>query len=76
MRKRIVRPDQVDGGSGGGDWLDLEERAEVEITSEDPDHPIESALLPGGGTGWRAAEPGPQTLRLLFSRRNRCDASG
>jgi hypothetical protein len=46
--------------------LDLEPLAEVEITSEDVDHPIESALIPGISSGWRAAEPGEQTIRLWF----------
>ena len=44
----------------------MEGLAEVEITSEDADHPIESALLPGRASGWRAAGPGKQTIRLLF----------
>jgi hypothetical protein len=48
--------------------LDLEDLAEVEITSEDPAHPIESALLPGGTSGWRAAGPGEQTIQLLFAQ--------
>ena len=47
-------------------WLDLERLAQVEITSEDADYPIESALIPGTGSGWRAAQPGEQTIRLLF----------
>jgi len=47
--------------------LPLEDLAEVEITSEDAAHPIESALLPGGSPGWRAAGPGTQTIRLLFT---------
>ena len=45
----------------------MEELAEVEITSEDAAHPIESALLPGRASGWRAAGPGKQTIRLLFT---------
>lgn len=49
-------------------WLSLEPLAEVEITSEDPANPIEAALLPGTGAGWRAAAPGPQTIRLRFDR--------
>jgi hypothetical protein len=51
-----------------GDWLNLEDLAEVEISSEDAAHPIESALVPGGGSGWRAAVPGKQTIRLLFAQ--------
>ena len=47
-------------------WLDLESLARVEATSEDPAHPLEAALLPGGQAGWRAAQPGEQTLRILF----------
>jgi hypothetical protein len=44
----------------------------VEITSEDPAHPIESALvLNAGGFGWRAATAGEQTLRIRFDRPQR-----
>jgi hypothetical protein len=50
------------------DWLPLEELAEVEITSENTAHPIEAALVAGGGSGWRAETPGKQTIRLLFAR--------
>jgi hypothetical protein len=32
-------------------WLDLEEVAKVEVTSEDPSFPLESALLSGKGPG-------------------------
>jgi hypothetical protein len=38
----------------------------VEVTSEDAAHPIESALIPSAGSGWRAGRPGQQTVRLLF----------
>jgi hypothetical protein len=47
-------------------WIDLEAEAEVEVTSEDAAHPIEAALLPGGGSGWRAGKPGTQTIRIRF----------
>jgi hypothetical protein len=69
MRKRII-PSAAGEGSppSGADWLDLEDLAEVEITSEDPAHPVESALLPGGTSGWRASGPGEQTLRLHFDQ--------
>ena len=68
MRKRIIGRSQQDASLLDQDWLDVERLADVEITSEDPEHPIESALLPQGGSGWRAAEPGRQTIRLLFAR--------
>lgn len=47
-------------------WIDLEKEARVELTSEDPDFPIEAALIPEGGDGWRAAKPGRQLIRLRF----------
>jgi hypothetical protein len=71
MRKRIIVPREQETASFEGDWLDLESLAEVEVTSEDSAHPIEAALLPGHGSGWRAAAPGKQTIRLLFTRPQR-----
>ena len=66
MRKSII-PDASDPTPAEEDaWLDVATLARVEITSEDASHPIEGALVPGGGSGWRAARAGPQTLRLLF----------
>jgi hypothetical protein len=67
MRKRIIAPVQQETASLDQDWLNVEALAEVEITSEDPAHPIEAALLPGGASGWRAAGPGTQTIRLRFT---------
>jgi hypothetical protein len=65
MRKRIVPAISVRSALHG-EWLNLEGLAEIEVTSEDPAYPVEGALLPGGGEGWRAGEPGKQTLRILF----------
>jgi len=67
MRKRIIGRAQQAAPQPHQEWLNLERVAEVEISSEDATHPIESALLPQGGAGWRAAEPGKQTIRLLFT---------
>jgi hypothetical protein len=66
MRKYIIGhgPREVSATEQG--WLDLELLAQVEITSEDSDYPIESALIPGTGPGWQAGQPGEQTIRLLF----------
>ena len=47
-------------------WRSLDEAVVVELTSEDPEHPIERALLGEGDGGWRAAEPGPQTITLTW----------
>jgi hypothetical protein len=40
----------------------------VEITSEDKDYPVESAFASGEAQGWRAAEAGTQTIRLVFDQ--------
>lgn len=66
MRKRIITPDPQNAAARGHDWLDLEQLAEVEVSSEDPAHPIDAALAAGGTSGWRAAGPGKQTIRLIF----------
>jgi hypothetical protein len=47
-------------------WLDVERTASVEVTSEENGYPIESALLGTDGSGWRAASPGTQIIRLIF----------
>ncbi len=69
MRKRVI-------GSRGPSaseprWLDLEGIAEIEITSEDRDRPIESALQPGAGPGWRAGHGGEQIIRIIFDQPQR-----
>jgi len=66
MRKNIIGRTQP-GVSGQDDkWLNLEDLARVEVSSENPQNPIESAFKHGENPGWRAAEPGVQTIRLLF----------
>jgi hypothetical protein len=66
MRKRVIGNGPREGSGVEPGWLDLERLAQVEITSEDSDYPIESALIPGMGSDWRAAQSGEQTIRLLF----------
>lgn len=68
MRKNIVPRETSDAVDSEHDWLDLGKLAQVEINSEDPAHPIESALQPDGGAGWRAADPGTQVVRLIFDQ--------
>jgi hypothetical protein len=48
--------------------LNLQELAEVEVTSEAEGYPIESAFNFGAGPGWRAASPGKQRIRLTFDQ--------
>jgi hypothetical protein len=52
-------------------WLNLETAATLELTSEDERHPIEAALSSRDRQGWRAAGPGPQTIRLVFDKPQR-----
>ena len=66
MRKRIISPVQEQKVDSDQNWLDLEKLAVVEVTSENDAYPIESALLPGKASGWRASGSGKQTIRLLF----------
>ncbi len=67
MRKTVINPDIANPRSDRQQkWLDLEEIARVEVTSEDPNFPIESALATREGPGWRATEPGEQVIRILF----------
>jgi len=68
MRKRIIgQADRAREPRSEARWLDLERIAEVEVTSEDPSFPIESALaLEAEGQGWRAAAPGEQLVRIVF----------
>jgi hypothetical protein len=67
MRKLITgESEHLQQTKRSGDWLDLEQLAQVEISSEDAEHPIESALIQNNASGWRANEPGKQTIRLVF----------
>ena len=66
MRKRTIGQGSSEVSAAEPGWMDLERLAQVEITSEDIDRPIESALIPATSSGWRAAQPGEQTIRLLF----------
>jgi hypothetical protein len=68
MRKRLITPTQGTVRSHGKGWLNVERAAMVEITSEEKDYPVESAFASEEAQGWRAAEPGAQTVRLIFDQ--------
>ena len=68
MRKQTINSGSEAVSPSGDGWLDLERLAQVEITSESAEHPIESALIADRGPGWRAAQPGKQTIRLIFDQ--------
>jgi hypothetical protein len=66
MRKHIGVPTEQSPPATSKEWLDLEGIARAEVSSENPQHPIESAFKHGESPGWRASQPGEQTIRLLF----------
>jgi hypothetical protein len=71
MRKRLITPTPEVIRSRGEGWLDIGRAAVVEFTSEDKDHPVESAFGSERAGGWRAAVPGAQTIRLVFDQPQR-----
>ena len=66
MRKRIINQNTHSVQPDKQNWFNLEKLAQVEITSEDSEYPIETALTFGDSAGWRAAKAGRQTIRIIF----------
>jgi hypothetical protein len=66
MRKHTINTAESNPPRTSEEWLNLEEIAQVEVSSEDPKYPIELAFMRGEFLGWRASQPGKQTIRLLF----------
>jgi len=73
MRKRGIGPVSVVHTMAKSRWIDIEKDATVEVSSEDDAHPIDSPLRGEGGPPWRAAEPGRQTIRLVFDSPRRLE---
>src|ERR1700674_1039792 len=71
MRKRLIDSTPESIRTRGEGWLDIESAAVVEVTSEDPDCPVESVFVSGDERGWRAAALGSQTIRLVFDQPQR-----
>jgi hypothetical protein len=71
MPKRLITPTQQTDRSEGDAWLNIEGAPTVEITSEEKNYPVEAAFGSGDMQGWRAAEPGPQMVRLVFHQPQR-----
>jgi len=66
MRKRLITQISQDVLPLDEGWLNLDGAAVVEVTSEDKEYPVEAALISGEMRGWRAADSGAQTIRLVF----------
>ena len=72
MRKRIIELTDT-APSVITPWIDIENVATVEVTSEDPRFPVEGALTlhETYARGWRAATPGRQLIRVQFDQPER-----
>ena len=68
LRKRLISPIRPEASIVEPRWLQLDRAASVEVTSEDPQHPIEGALVRGDKRGWRASEAGTQMIRVIFDK--------
>jgi hypothetical protein len=68
MRKEIITPASPGKQPAEPQWIDVENLARIELSSEDGAHPIESALGTGASPGWLAAQPGPQNIRFIFNK--------
>ncbi len=68
MKKSICLFAEPRSSKQSGGWLNLSEIADVELTSEQPEHPVESLFFAENAGGWKAADGGTQTIRLRFHR--------
>jgi len=67
MRKSLIDQHPIHAGRDTElGWLDIQELAAVEVTSEDANFPIESVFTSENQRGWRAAWQGEQVIRLIF----------
>ena len=71
MRKNLIAPIPQTAPAPDEGWLDLTRAALVEVTSEEKDYPVDSALVAGEMRGWRADDSGSQTIRLTFDEPQR-----
>jgi hypothetical protein len=71
MRKRLITPIPQDVPPPDEGWLNLDREAVVEVTSEEKDYPVESALVAGETLGWRAVDSDAQSIRLIFDEPQR-----
>ncbi len=69
LRKQIIgQPTAIEDAHTDLRWLPLADLVSVELTSEDPRHPFDPVFDEGGDQGWRAGQPGRQTIRLRFDK--------
>jgi hypothetical protein len=69
MRERPIRPIRQDAPTLDENWLDLAREAVVEVTAEEKEYAVESALVEGEMRGWRAADSGASNVGSeIFNR--------
>ncbi|MEQ1529315.1 MAG: carbohydrate-binding protein [Methylococcales bacterium] len=66
MRKTIISEQPVPKADPELAYINVEQLAQVQVSSENADYPIEAALLDVMASGWLAADAGSQTIRLIF----------
>ncbi len=67
MQKQIIQQENQMISPAQQYWLDVENLAQIELTSEEAAYPIESAFTLNNTEGWKAAQSGEQTIRILFN---------
>jgi hypothetical protein len=69
MRKEVLGPTPLSLALLSSEaWLYIEQVAQVQVSSEHPDFPVQSAFRFGSSDGWRAGNTGEQTIRPVFDR--------
>jgi hypothetical protein len=71
MRKKLLTACNPADSPDHQAWLDLSIHATVELTSENPLHPIENAVVAGQAGQWTASSEGRQVIRLCFDKPQR-----
>lgn len=65
MRKKAIRVPQITPARDQG-WLDVNKAASVEVHRKMRIMRLNLRFLGDENRGWRAADPGSQTIRLIF----------
>jgi hypothetical protein len=68
MLKTILGNKGDDPSHLNGQWLGIDDIAEIGVTSEVSEAPVESVLDPDNETGWRAGSSGVQVIRIAFGQ--------
>jgi len=62
----MIKTIRTESPEAEGEWIKSDRIAEVEVTSEQADSPVELAFDTHSDRGWRAGEPGRQHIRIRF----------